>query len=72
MSTRFSLSVENEQAGAGRDGRTRLATKFSGANGDSEILIFPCSADHKQDWQPYPVDLYSAICNGHTKIHTLG
>ena len=22
---------------------------------------FPCSADHEQDWQPYPVDPYSAI-----------
>ena len=22
---------------------------------------FPCSADHKQDWQPYPVDPDSAI-----------
>ena len=21
----------------------------------------PCSADHEQDWQPYPVDPYSAI-----------
>ena len=32
--------------------------------------IFPCSADHEQDWQPYPVDSYSAICNDHTYIHT--
>ena len=23
-----------------------------------EIIIFPCSADHEQDWQPYPVDPY--------------
>ena len=23
---------------------------------------FPCSADHDQDWQPYPVDPYSAVC----------
>ena len=22
---------------------------------------FPCPADHEQDWQPYPVDPYSAI-----------
>ena len=29
---------------------------------------FPCSADHEQDWQPYPVDPYSAI---HTYIHIL-
>ena len=34
---------------------------------------FPCSADHEQDWQLYPVDPYSAICddhNVHTYIHT--
>ena len=33
-------------------------------------IIFPCSADHEQDWQPYPVDPYSAICDDHTYIHT--
>ena len=26
------------------------------------IFIFPCSADHEQDWQPYPIDPYSAVC----------
>ena len=31
---------------------------------------FPCSADHEQDWQPYPVGPYSAICDDHTYIHT--
>ena len=31
---------------------------------------FPCSAEHEQDWQPYPVDPYSAICDDHTYIHT--
>ena len=31
---------------------------------------FPCSADHKQDWQPYPVEAYSAICDDHTYINT--
>ena len=33
-------------------------------------INFPCSADHEQDGQPYPVDPYSAICDGHTYIHT--
>ena len=33
-------------------------------------INFPCSADHEQDWQPYPVDPYSAICDGHTYTHT--
>ena len=27
---------------------------------------FPRSADHEQDWQPYPVDPYSAVCDDHT------
>ena len=27
-----------------------------------------CSADHEQDWLPYPVDPYSAICDDHTYI----
>ena len=31
-------------------------------------MNFPCSADHEQDWQPYPVDPYSAICDDHTYI----
>ena len=33
-------------------------------------IHFPCSADHEQDWQPDPVDPYSAICDDHTYIHT--
>ena len=32
-------------------------------------INFPCSADHEQDWQPYLVDPYSAICDGYTYIH---
>ena len=32
-------------------------------------IDFPCSADHEQDWQPYPVDPYSScyMCD-HTYI----
>ena len=33
-------------------------------------IVFPCSADHEQDWQPCPVDPYSAICDDHTYIYT--
>ena len=42
VSTRFSLGVENERAGA-RMVRSNLSheTKFSGANGDKESIIFP-------------------------------
>ena len=32
-------------------------------------IIFPCSADHEQDCQPYPVDPYSDIRDDHTYIH---
>ena len=45
---------------------------FSHARGQGNIN-FPCSADHEQDWQPYSVDPYSAICDDHTYstyIHT--
>ena len=32
-------------------------------------IYFSCSADHEQDWQPYPVDVYSVIsCDDHTYI----
>ena len=42
VSTRFSLSMENEQADAGRDGGTPSGeTKFSGAYGDGGIFIIP-------------------------------
>ena len=34
-------------------------------------INFPCSADHEQDWQPYSVDPYSAMCDDHTYIHTI-
>ena len=43
----------DEQADAGRDCRTRLVIREQGN------IHFPCSADHEQDWQPYPVDPYS-------------
>ena len=31
---------------------------------------FSCSADHEQDWQPYPVDPYSADSADPTYIRT--
>ena len=33
-----------------------------GERGQRDIH-FSCSADHEQDWQPYPVDPYSATCD---------
>ena len=63
--------MENEQADAGRDaGQTRLAgPNYQARTGTAGEKTFPCSADHEQDWQPYPADQYSAIialCDNHT------
>ena len=60
----------DEQADAERDGSTRLARPNSQARTGTRGYYFPCSADHEQDWKPYPVDPYSAICDDHTYIHT--
>ena len=46
-----------------RDGTTELVSR------DQGNIDFPCSADHEQDWQPYPFYPYSAICDDHTYIH---
>ena len=40
VSTRFSLSVENELADAGRDGRTRYARPNSQVRTETEKIIF--------------------------------
>ena len=33
-------------------------------------ILFSCSADHEQDWQPYPVDAQSAKTDDHKHTHT--
>ena len=33
-------------------------------------IHFPCSADHEQDWQPYPVDPYFCYMCDHTYTYT--
>ena len=52
----------DEQADAGRVSRDQILRHARGQGN----VHFPCSADHEQDWQPYPVDPYSAICDDHT------
>ena len=50
-----------------RDGTAEPVSRdqiITHARGQGNIH-FPCSADHEQDWQPYPVDPYSAICDDH-------
>ena len=65
MSTRFSLSMEMSRLT--RDGTAVSRDQIlRHARGQGDIH-FLCSADHEQDWQPYPVDPNSAIiCNDHT------
>ena len=45
--------------------RDQILRRIRGQGG----IHFPCSADHEQDWQPYPVDPNSVICDDHTFIH---
>ena len=68
--SRFSLSMEMSRLT--RDGTAEPVSRdqiLRHARGQ-ENVHFPCSADHEQDWQPYPVDPYSAVCDDHTYIHT--
>ena len=54
-----------------RDGTAEPVSRdqvFRHARGQ-RIIHFSSSADHEQDWQPYPVDPYSAIRDDHTYIH---
>ena len=62
----------DEQADAGRDCRTRLARPNYQARTGTEVFIFSVHLpDHKQDWQPYPVDPdYNTYI--HTYISPLG
>ena len=48
VSTKSSLGVESERAGGGRDGNPCLERV--------NCRHFLSSADHEQDWQPYPID----------------
>ena len=68
VSTRFSLSMEMSRLT--RDGTAEPVSRdqiLRHARGQGNIH-FPCSADHEQDWQPYPVDPYSAIYDDFTYI----
>ena len=49
----------DEQADAGRDFRTVSRDQILRHERGQGNIYFSCSADHVQDWQPYPVDPYS-------------
>ena len=69
VSTRFSLSMEMSRLT--RDGTAKPVSRDQILRHErvQGNIHFSCSADHVQDWQPYPVDPYSCyhIC---VIIHT--
>ena len=70
--SKHQVSLSMEMSRLTRDGTAELVSRdqiLRHPRGQGNIQ-FPCSVDHEQDWQPYPVDPYSAICDDHTYIHT--
>ena len=59
VSTRFSLSMEMSRLT--RDGTAEPVSRDQIPRRErrQRNIHFHCSADHVQDWQPYPVDPYS-------------
>ena len=53
-----------------RDGTAELVSRDQIFTREREQgnISFPCSADHEQDWQPYPVDQYSCFMCDHTVL----
>ena len=61
----------DDQADAGRTAEPVSQDQILRRERGQGNIHFPCSADHEQDWQPYPVDLYSCYMCDHTYIlHT--
>ena len=61
----------DEQADAGPDCRTVSRDQILRRERGQGNVNFPCSADHEQDWQPYPVDPYSCyMCDHIYLVHT--
>ena len=70
VSTRFSLSMEMSRLT--RDGTAEPVSRdqiLRHERGQGNIP-FSCSADHVQDWQPYPLDPYSCEMWKCGTIHT--
>ena len=59
----------DEQADAGQTAELISRGQNHGRERGQGNIHFPCSADHEQDWQPYPVDPSLATVNVMT-IHT--
>ena len=69
MSARFSLSTEMSRLP--RNGAAEPISRDPILRREQRGQVnihFSCSADHEQDWQPYPVDPYSYSTCDHTYI----
>ena len=69
ISTRSSLSMEMSRLMPDGTAEPVLRDQFLRHKRGQVHINFPCSADHEQDWQPYPVDSYSCYMRDH--IHTV-
>ena len=67
-STRFSLSMEMSRLTRDRTSEPVSRDQIFKLERRQGNINFPCSADHEQDWQPYPVDSYSCYMCHHTYI----
>ena len=56
----------DEQADAGRAAEPVLRDQIFRRERGQGNIHFSCSADHVQDWQPYPVDPYFCYMCDHT------
>ena len=71
VSTRFSLSMEMSRLT--RDGTAEPVSRdqiLRREERGQRNINFPYSADHKEDWQPYPVGPYYSSCYNIMTIHT--
>ena len=69
--TTYTFSLNMEMTRLTRDGTAETVSqdqilRHESGRGKNH---FPCSADHEQDWQPYPVDPYYCYMRDHTYIH---
>ena len=71
MSTIFSLSKEMSRLTRDRTAEPVSRDQILRHERGQGNIYFPCSIDHVQDWQPYPVDSYSCYMCDHTYIHNI-
>ena len=67
VSTRFSLSMEMSRLTRDETAEPVSRDQILRREREQGNIIFSCSADHEQDWQPYPVGPYSCYMCDHTK-----